>query len=1165
MEDLQFDSARSRISSVSSSSQHPLPPQNPGKFTNYPITSNANYLTKFDTRAITDPISQRKNSNLIKTQKLNIVSARSYGNPTLNDIDVNNDEFGLTIQPCCIHQEHEFVTWKQISKGKFEPKEKLDFKRNLDFKRRFESKGYLESKDNDVSQLNLLSLQISQDQEKIKKIEKSKISDVFKITTLNKNELVEKELDLDLRSTWMSRVRKLDQTYLIKEETDDNLNTEICVPETLKPTMNSSKIIKDIPVSEVNSEFVVFESPEHKNISNEDIFVANPDERLLEELPTELDSPTRFNDNISFTSTPISNRLNKEFSEGNSESFEETNFKENLFLNIKTEEGDMIENESLSLEDLDIGEWKKNSESSEELLKRDTQENMKRREKKILKNQIESASVLNFSSSEFEKRDETENKSYREEENELKKSDEDKDLLLDTRCELSLERREESSLEKTEELSLESGEELSSCKRKEVSIHEENKFSVESEEELSSQKRNDISAEEGKELPLEPIKHSQSMKEIPTLYSSDSTISNSGKKDSSRQRSGTYIIEKPFTRLPKHNRSPDVCSLDFHLEEPLQKRRRTDEDIKNLDYDDRNLEFTNLSPNSSMKSKSFDSSNEVSSTINESFGEIIESYALTKFDERNFEENKSVDKFELNLKEENFEVQLSSLKLNEGNEGVENREELESNGNSEIFNENRFDEFKLINEIDQILELPSDQIYNDYEVRAEDSLESIVARTKNLKISDEESNSDFRMKETFKNSENSENFAEVKRNIQENECSKSVDLQIRKSKEENEGDKSVYDIENNNFKENKSEEGKSESVKLKAKNFTKIKADFKKIKNEKEDSFIKNNSDESKKVPSENKIKIGTLSRSHIPRQISRTDIKLNTSDHFWKKKKKKEEINNFKENLSTFEKDLQAKELSEKSGSCCFESNKEENKFDSQTYLKLKSNFSRRLSRRKETICLSLTENDASYFQENREENLKRGRETDEINIIEFNSKEEKNPFEDINQITIVNPEVVLHSKSLSSFTPHDYESVKLNSAKLEKKIRRSLNLLRGSTDSLISSVEDTETTSKTPSMVDFFIDETCAIEEIRTPHGSTRYKLLPVIGKESMNFEKREYVKNNSREDSYWDRASRASMRRLIGSEPIKDEGEFRLTKRNPRVHNLPPVACTASGKLR
>lgn len=49
-----------------------------------------------------------------RSLKANIVSARSQGNPTLNDISINDDIMGVTVKSCIIYRENQLITWKQL-------------------------------------------------------------------------------------------------------------------------------------------------------------------------------------------------------------------------------------------------------------------------------------------------------------------------------------------------------------------------------------------------------------------------------------------------------------------------------------------------------------------------------------------------------------------------------------------------------------------------------------------------------------------------------------------------------------------------------------------------------------------------------------------------------------------------------------------------------------------------------------------------------------------------------------------------------------------------------------------------------------------------------------------------------------------------------------------
>ncbi|KAK1133439.1 hypothetical protein K0M31_011247 [Melipona bicolor] len=69
--------------------------------------------------------------------KANIVSARSQGNPRLNDVSINDDIVGVTVKPCNIHRESQLVTWKQLveaDRAKKDPKGDVELASNADAK-----------------------------------------------------------------------------------------------------------------------------------------------------------------------------------------------------------------------------------------------------------------------------------------------------------------------------------------------------------------------------------------------------------------------------------------------------------------------------------------------------------------------------------------------------------------------------------------------------------------------------------------------------------------------------------------------------------------------------------------------------------------------------------------------------------------------------------------------------------------------------------------------------------------------------------------------------------------------------------------------------------------------------------------------------------------------
>lgn len=121
------------------------------------------------------------------------------------------------------------------------------------------------------------------------------------------------------------------------------------------------------------------------------------------------------------------------------------------------------------------------------------------------------------------------------------------------------------------------------------------------------------------------------------------------------------------------------------------------------------------------------------------------------------------------------------------------------------------------------------------------------------------------------------------------------------------------------------------------------------------------------------------------------------------------------------------------------------------------------------------------------------------------------------------------------------------VNSIEMKHRIKESMNLLRGSTDSLISSVEFVELASiRRPKA-------NCAYEQeiIEIIRPNKRYKVfkdLPDIKGDAAE------MKEDS-EGSYWERTSKISQNRLTNLYPTCHM-EYKLTKRNPRVRILPPV---------
>jgi len=125
--------------------------------------------------------------------------------------------------------------------------------------------------------------------------------------------------------------------------------------------------------------------------------------------------------------------------------------------------------------------------------------------------------------------------------------------------------------------------------------------------------------------------------------------------------------------------------------------------------------------------------------------------------------------------------------------------------------------------------------------------------------------------------------------------------------------------------------------------------------------------------------------------------------------------------------------------------------------------------------------------------------------------------------------------------------EQHQVNLTEMKHKIRKNMNLLRGSTDSLVSSIEFVELASiKRPETNSTYERET--IEIIRPSMQNRMFRHFPDIRSELVE------TRENS-ERSYWEKATKISRDRLIGFDSSCHE-EYKFTKRNPRVCVLPPV---------
>lgn len=130
-------------------------------------------------------------------------------------------------------------------------------------------------------------------------------------------------------------------------------------------------------------------------------------------------------------------------------------------------------------------------------------------------------------------------------------------------------------------------------------------------------------------------------------------------------------------------------------------------------------------------------------------------------------------------------------------------------------------------------------------------------------------------------------------------------------------------------------------------------------------------------------------------------------------------------------------------------------------------------------------------------------------------------------------------------------------DSVEMKDEIRGNMNLLRDSTDSLISSAEYVELASIAQQPKASCAREREIIKIIRPGRRSRMLAILPDIAGEPV--ETRENGERSANR-TYWERASKISRSRLISLDPARHVGH-KLAKRNPRVRILPPVQSSPS----
>ncbi|EFN89377.1 UPF0418 protein FAM164A [Harpegnathos saltator] len=209
-----------------------------------------------------------------RTQR-NIVSARSRGNPKLNDVAVNDKTLGVTVQPCKIYKDpqknDQLVTWKQISRKKSRPQAtesvircnlpqefqlldlnsitQLDLSRQLDEEREIDT-----VTDENRTEKDLLVTKNESDDElkvyELDKLDDNRISWLDSIQNLNQTYLIRDSEDIEQLEVFHSKWRPIKHSPRVEFYFKDTREAEVCEADEKKLKRNGKTKDKDIRITE---------------------------------------------------------------------------------------------------------------------------------------------------------------------------------------------------------------------------------------------------------------------------------------------------------------------------------------------------------------------------------------------------------------------------------------------------------------------------------------------------------------------------------------------------------------------------------------------------------------------------------------------------------------------------------------------------------------------------------------------------------------------------------------------------------------------------------------------------------------------------------------------------------------------------------------------------
>jgi len=304
----------------------------------------------------------------VRTQK-NIVTARSQGLPKLNNVSVNDEALGVTIQPCTIHKDTQYtqkddhlVTWKQIShkKDSFQNNDPV-----VNSDRRYPSQGFYQiDRVENISKIESLDrteedLLTTKNNFSRNRIGKDSLE---KKTSTRFNDDINKIDKGNDTVAWLDDIQNLNQTYLIKDSED--IEQPKIFHSKWKPIKHSPRVefyFKDIRENETDKKKLEGENV----INNKKIKISGRKAKSLR-----INNENKENETKTYVKEEliIDKEIGKDNKQGSSEEIEMTEYKVED-VNLKNEnkrENCKANNENIKIAECDVKEVEANTEDKQD-------------------------------------------------------------------------------------------------------------------------------------------------------------------------------------------------------------------------------------------------------------------------------------------------------------------------------------------------------------------------------------------------------------------------------------------------------------------------------------------------------------------------------------------------------------------------------------------------------------------------------------------------------------------------------------------------------------------------------------------------------------------------------------------------------------------------------